>query len=108
MSKKIGVIGDKDSIMLFNALGIEAAYADTRLEGEKALHAMAKEDFAVIYVTERIAEQISEAISYYKTEPFPAIIPIPDQTGSTGLGIRGIRKDVEKAIGTDILFGEGR
>lgn len=108
MSKKIGVIGDKDSIMLFNALGIETRFADDIQEGENHLHAMAKSDFAVIFVTEKIAQGLTEAISYYKQEPFPAIIPIPDQTGTNGMGIAGVRTLVEKAIGTDILFGEGR
>ena len=35
----------------------------------------------------------------------PAIIPIPDRTGSSGKGMENVRKSVERAVGADILFG---
>ena len=44
-----------------------------------------------------------EAIEKYKTEPFPAIIPIPNRFGTNGLGMKGIQDNIEKAIGADIL-----
>ncbi len=109
-SKKnaIAAIGDRDSIMLFGALGVKTVYADTAPEMERAIHSLAREGYAVIYITEKAALLAEEAIARYKTEAFPAIIPIPDRRGSTGLGMRGIRANVEKAIGADILFGERR
>lgn len=104
----LAAIGDRDSIMLFGALGIRAVYAETPQDIEKAIHQLAHSGCAVIYITEQAAALVNEAIDRYKTEPFPAIIPIPGKLGSTGLGMKGIRENVEKAIGADILFGEGR
>ena len=48
--------------------------------------------------------KIPEAVEKYKTVPFPAIIPIPNAEGSLGLGMKGIRDNIEKAIGADLLF----
>lgn len=101
---KIAVIGDKDSVMLFQALGIQVVYADSAEQIEKSIHSLARENYAVIYITEAAARRAMEAVERYKTQPFPAIILIPDKNGPMGLGMAGIRGNVEKAIGADILF----
>ena len=101
---KIAVIGDRDSVMLWRALGIETVFATEQREIERAIHRLAREGAAVIYITEADAELAAEAIGRYRTEAFPAIIPIHDRGGSNGLGQRGIKANIEKAIGADILF----
>ena len=35
---------------------------------------------------------------------YPAIIPIPDNQGSEGIGLQALKQNVEKAVGVDILF----
>jgi V/A-type H+-transporting ATPase subunit F len=40
----------------------------------------------------------------YSEKTLPAIIPIPGNKGSKGLGMDNIKKAAEKAIGADILF----
>ena len=52
--------------------------------------------------------QCSEAIDKFKTETFPAIIPIPDSHGPSGVAMAAIKANVEKAIGADILFSEDK
>ncbi|NLO39192.1 MAG: V-type ATP synthase subunit F, partial [Ruminiclostridium sp.] len=37
-------------------------------------------------------------------ERFPAVIPIPGIQGSLGIGMLGVKRCVEKAVGADILF----
>ena len=39
----------------------------------------------------------------YAKSAFPIIIPIPSLAGSTGVGVKKVRSNVEKAIGMDIL-----
>ena len=102
--RKIAVIGNRDSVMLWRALGVETVFANSGLAAARAVDRLAKEGAAIIYITEECAQQIPETIQKYLAEPFPALIPIPNHTGTTGLGMRGIRKNIEKAIGTDILF----
>ncbi|MBZ4645054.1 MAG: V/A-type H+/Na+-transporting ATPase subunit [Petroclostridium sp.] len=101
---KIGVIGDKDSILGFKALGLSVFPVTQPSEAEKILHEMAHEHYAVIYVTEQIAKDIVSSIDQYKDSRFPAIIPIPGNQGALGIGMQGIKKSVERAVGADILF----
>ena len=35
----------------------------------------------------------------------PAIIQIPGIAGNTGAGVAGVKKSVEQAVGSDIIFG---
>ncbi len=100
---RIGVVGDSDSIIGFKALGIDV-YPAVGGDVMKAINRLACDGYAIIFVTEQAAEEAAETIDRYKTSPYPAIIPIPGNRGTTGLGLKNIRSNVEKAIGTDIFF----
>ena len=101
---KIGVIGDKDSILGFKAVGMSVFPVTTPSEAQEILERIAEEQYAVIYVTEHIAKDIVKTIEKYNERRFPAIIPIPGNQGSLGIGMSGIKKSVERAVGADILF----
>ena len=100
---RIAVLGDRDSILGFKALGLEVRPVSTPEEGREALHRMAKENFAVIYVTEQLASQLSADIARYKDSLTPAIILIPGKEGSLGIGMANVTTAVERAVGADIL-----
>jgi len=100
---KIGVVGDSDSILGFKALGIEV-FPATGAEVGREIFRLAAEGYAILFVTEQAAEAAAETIDRFKTQPFPAIIPIPGNRGATGFGMKGIRANVEKAIGSDVIF----
>ncbi|HHW49564.1 MAG TPA: V-type ATP synthase subunit F [Clostridiaceae bacterium] len=103
---KIGVIGDKDSVLGFKAVGLSVFPVTRSQEAEEILHKLAEEQYAVIYITEQIAKDIISSIDSYKDKRFPAIIPIPGNQGSLGIGMECIKKSVERAVGADILFKE--
>lgn len=103
-SGKIAVIGDKDLILAFKAIGMDVFHANTAEEAEHLVKKLAKE-YSIIYITEDLAQQIDHILMKYKTKAYPAIISIPSSKGSTGYGEECVKKDVERAIGTDILFG---
>ena len=46
-----------------------------------------------------------EEMEQYRERTLPAVIQIPGVAGNTGAGVEGVRKTVEQAVGTDILFG---
>ena len=100
---KIAVLGDRDSTLGFKALGLEVRPVSTPEEGREALHRMAKENFAVIYVTEQLASQLSADIAHDKDSLTPAIILIPGKEGSLGIGMANVTTAVERAVGADIL-----
>lgn len=60
----------------------------------------------MIYITEALAAQLEYELDHYRQQPLPAVIPIPGITGNTGMGMRMVRKSVEQAVGSDIIFNE--
>lgn len=100
---KVAVIGDKDSILAFKALGVEVYTAIDGSDAEKSIKDLAKKDFGVIFITEDLAKEIPSTIDKYRQEMTPAIILIPSNKGSMGIGLRDINKSVEKAVGANIL-----
>jgi V/A-type H+-transporting ATPase subunit F len=100
---KIAVMGDRDSVLGFRALGLEVFPAEDPNEARRTLHRLAHNDYAVIYITEQLAAQISPEIERYQDNLTPAIILIPGKTGSLGLGSAALQSAVERAVGADIL-----
>ena len=101
---KIAVMGYYDSIYGFAALGLETYPVDSQEQGKKLLRQLAERDYAVIYMTEALAQQLAAEVSPYRTAMTPAIILIPGVAGNTEQGIRSVKQSVEKAVGSDILF----
>lgn len=102
----IAMIGDRDSVLIAKAVGL-AVYDETdQQKASKLIHKLARDGVKVIFMTEPVYASCAEAISKYKTETFPAIIPIPDSHGTSGVSMASIKANVEKAIGADILFTE--
>ncbi|MBQ9416246.1 MAG: V-type ATP synthase subunit F [Clostridia bacterium] len=102
---KIGMIGDRDSVIGFMALGFSVFEAKDSQEAGKILHRLVKsEEYAVIYLVEDYAEKMESELDKYKDLPLPAITTMPGIHGSTGYGISNLRHAVERAVGADILF----
>ena len=101
---KIGVIGSRDSVLLFKAVGLDVFFEDEGASANRTLHRLAREGYAAVFVTEKLYPHCKETIDEFAGEPYPAIIPIPDNAGTTGVGIRQLKQNVEKAVGVDILF----
>ena len=100
---KIAVLGDKDSVLGFKALGLDVFPAESAEEAKRTLHALAKENYAVVYLTEALAAPLQEEIDRYKEALTPAIVLIPGKGGSLGLGETALHNVVERAVGADIL-----
>ena len=100
---KIAVLGDRESVMGFTALGFDAFPAEGVEAARETLRAIAKENYAVIYITEQLASGMEEDIARYTDSLTPAIILIPGKEGTLGIGMRGVHTAVERAVGADIL-----
>ncbi|MDL2295477.1 V-type ATP synthase subunit F [Lachnospiraceae bacterium OttesenSCG-928-E19] len=103
---KMAVLGDYDSIFGFAALGLDTFPTTDPEEGKQKLAQLAQQGYAVIYITESLAQSLKREIEKYQEEILPAIILMPGISGNTGEGITNVKKSVEKAVGSDILFGE--
>lgn len=103
--EKIAVLGDGDLVLAFKAIGMDVFSANSAGEASEQLKLLAR-NYSVIFITEDLAREIPEHIEKFKTKAYPAIIPIPSADGVSGFGVESIRKDVERAVGTDILFND--
>ena len=101
----IAVVGDRDSIYCYAALGLEVIPVGSADEARETIARLASGHYAVIYITERIASEIEQELLRYRDLRTPAIIPIPGVSGNTGIGMSSVRLAVEKAVGSDIIFG---
>ncbi len=100
-------MGDWDSIYGFSALGLDTFRVEDN-NAEQAVALLKKisaSEYEVIYITEALAAAIPEEIEKYRTLPRPAIILIPGISGNTGEGLAAVKKSVEQAVGSDIIFG---
>lgn len=102
---KIAVIGGRETVMGFKALGLETYPVLDAAEATQTLRKLTREseDYAIIYIEENLAEQLASEINKFKDSPTPAIILIPGREGSLGLGLSALNAAVERAVGTNIL-----
>lgn len=101
---RIAVLGDRDSIYGFAALGLDTYPVDDVETAAKTLKRLAEGNYAVIYITEALQAKIEPEINKYQRGRLPAIIAIPGVSGNTGKGVANLKKLVEQAVGSDIIF----
>ena len=102
---RAAVIGDRDSIYGFAALGLEVFPVTDSEMGSKTLRRLAEGEYAVIYITEALAAELEHELDHFRLQPLPAIID-SRRTGNTGMGIKMVKKSVEQAVGSDIIFND--
>ena len=100
---KIAVVGDRQSVLVYKAFGMESVPAENPAEAIEAIRSLAEDDYAVIFLTEQLAEQIPGELAKYSDKIRPAIIMIPGSKGSLGIGMASVSAAVEQAIGADIF-----
>jgi V/A-type H+-transporting ATPase subunit F len=105
-TSNVAVIGDRDSILCFKAVGVDVFPVDDPAEAVKIFDRLVREDYAVIFIAERLAVELDEKIQEVAYRPLPSVVLIPDSKGTLGYGSRHIREVVKKAVGADILAEE--
>ena len=105
MSYKIAVIGDRESVMGFRALGLDVFPADTDSVKDVFAAVVRTEDpaYAIIYITEELTIPLKTEIAALKDELTPAVIPLPSKDGTLNLGMEALNSAVERAVGSNIL-----
>ena len=101
---RIAVVGEGESILGFQALGLEVFPVAGPEEAAARLHRLARNgEYAIIYMTETMAAGCAADVRRYQDSLSPAIILIPGKSGSLGLGSSALKAAVERAVGADIL-----
>lgn len=100
---KIAILGSKNSILGFKAIGLET-FAVQSIEDAKILLKVAKSNlYAIIFITEDWAKKLRKEIDEIAGQALPAILTVPSPKGASKEGIRNLKKIVERAVGSDIL-----
>lgn len=114
----IAIVGNKDTILGFKALGLktvnatdgeQATAALFKLKAEQVVDEKTQESrpkYAIIFITEDLAmDVLKDDYAKLSQDALPAIVPVPGSKGTTGYGLKRIGKMVEQAVGSDI-FGD--
>ena len=85
---KIGVMGGRETVMGFKALGLDVFPVDSADEARHTLRRITsgESEYAILYLEENLAAELSHEIDRFKDSPTPAIILIPGRDGTLGLG----------------------
>ena len=102
---RIAVIGDRESVMGFRALGLDVFPAVKEDVKEVFTAVLQAEDpaYAILYITEELTIPLKTEIAALKDELVPAVIPIPSKNGTLNLGMEALNSAVERAVGSNIL-----
>jgi V/A-type H+-transporting ATPase subunit F len=103
---KIAIIGSPDSVLGWRALGLTTFGVHKLDQAQEALNEIDKGGFAIVFITEDWYGKLEEDLIKFKERALPAIISVPSQHGSTGAGLENLRRIVERAVGSDILFNK--
>ena len=95
-------MGDRDSVLGFQALGIEVWYVDDPDEARRRLRRLVGENCAILYITETLAQKVQSDRARLRETLIPAIIILPGKNGSLGLADAELQSAVERAVGADI------
>lgn len=99
---KIGIIGKRECIFGFRALGLETFPIKNGEEARTQLLKISEDDFAIIFITESLAQEVYDTIDEINQKTFPAVTIIPDLSGAQGFASKLIREAMLRAVGTDV------
>lgn len=103
---QVAVLGDRDSVIGYRAVGMTVVALEESDDAVPVISQLVRDRYAVIFLTEPVAQKCAAYLKTLRDRRIPAIIPIPSMRGSTGLGLRQIRESVRRAVGIDLFEHE--
>ena len=105
-SVRVAALGDYESVLPFQAIGVETVVVEADATEETvraALLRVRREQVGILFLTEDLFARHRDVVDELNEQTSMTIIPIPDQSGTVGIGMESVRKCVEKAVGMDIF-----
>ncbi len=103
MQGETAIIGSGDGVLAFKAGGVDAFSAETPAKAREILRKLAK-TYKVIFITDDLAEGLSDIINRTNEQPYPIIVPLPSNSGKSQYARDKMKEQMERALGVDILF----
>ena len=101
---KVAVIGRSEEILCYMAAGFEMYTASDDTEAESALQKAADDGCAVVFLGPEFSHIAEEHEAEYSERLLPALVPLPSKEHDTGTSL--LKRYVERAVGSDIVFGD--
>lgn len=102
--KEIAVLGDLGSVIGFRGLGFTVVAVEAHTDVREKLNQLIEaKRYAVIFMTEPVAETCEPILMEMRDDYLPALIPIPSASGKSGFGMINVETAVRKAVGFDVL-----
>lgn len=103
----VAVIGDRERVAGFAALGLDGYPAHTRAEAETALEKAQRAGCALILVTAEAARLVSERLDRLRQKEGPLVLILPGETGSAGRAGQALETVLRQAAGAGLWGEEG-
>ncbi|MBU0701400.1 V-type ATP synthase subunit F [bacterium] len=100
---KIAIIGDKDTIWPFKAVGFIVYTIKDIKDANEVFKGMLGKEYAIIFVTEDVFRQCEQQIQEIRALPLPAVVVLPNNHGSQGIGRKQLQQILRKAVGSEIV-----
>ncbi|MDD4990092.1 MAG: V-type ATP synthase subunit F [Candidatus Pacebacteria bacterium] len=97
---RIGILGDNKSVLAFGALGVESFGVSSKDEITGAIEDIKTKEFAILLITEDIAQNYEKEIQPFFQAALPACLVIPGVKTQTGKAKEGLGKILERALGS--------
>ena len=103
LDSKVMVIGDRDSVLGFGALGVTVRTPSAQSdEIREVIREAINKEVAILFITERLAQEVPDMIKDLSQRALPSVVMIPDACGSKGMGLRKLNEIIVRAIGSAI------
>lgn len=93
---RIAVIGDKDIVCAFAAIGFEVFPYTRDYKVRETIKDLAGKNYSLILITESCMENLGGFLEPYTSQPYPIILPIPDGVFSKKIGHKRIDANLKK------------
>ncbi len=102
---KVTVIGDRNSVLGFSALGVRVLTPKIEDVKESIIRAV-RDETVVLFITEKMAQTATDLIDELSRRPLPSIVVIPDASGSQGMGLDKLDDIIVRAVGAHLTMDE--
>ena len=100
---KLAAICDKDTAVGLRLAGVQELFIPDRDPVKMLDQITEREDIGVVFITEKMAEDISKYLKDFRMQhDTPIIVEIPDKTGHLKDHIDFVSHLIKKAVGIDV------
>ena len=100
---KAAIIGKKSVAALYGAAGVAVFEPSSDVSTSKLLSKLYADGYGIIFIAETVYKESEEAVKKYINDPYPIIIPVPDDNSDGTYSKERIAANIKKAIGSDLI-----